>query len=830
MSRDPEIAAKTRFALWVLGLVGFTDLAALTNIVVGWLSRGHWQYGVMAGFTGLFGVVAAVCAVRVRRGQITAASELLYSSIFVVVIANAALLPSTQHLIAASLVLFTLITAPRLLPLARMDRWVYLAAAVGISIAATELFPIPIRLAREGDAARQPLDLTVLVAVVGFVVITVRSFTRYPFRTKLILAFLILALGPLSVLSFSTRRTAAATAEQAVLDDLDRRTAATATLWSGWLTRQREAIGWLAEGPSVREACAEGPGSPAAARAEGHLERLRAASPAAPNVPDPGLHGAALWDGGGRAVAAVGVATVRPARFGVSLGQDGALILAAPACDGGAVALVLAPGVLRGWVDAAARAHHAAVVVRDGEGRRLVGEVDVDLARIPGAEDMSAGTLSSDQVARAGGDGTPPAVVEHLGDIQRFVGVAAVAPAGWTIALVRDESQLLAAIARHEREIQIFTIFAAALATATAFLFGRALAGPIMRLAAALKRFTSGETAVRAEVDTQDEIGELAAQFNQMAAQVGGLLHSLEQQASRLQAEVGERALQEQRLQILNGELSLARDQALAANRAKSTFLAHMSHELRTPLNAVIGYGELIQEITEERGIDDIHTDTGHIVRSAQHLLTLINDILDLSKIEAGKLDMAIEDFKVDVLAREVAEIVQPMMTDNKNTLRVTLETGELHAHTDRIKLRQTLLNLLSNAAKFTHEGTVTLTVGHETIGGVPCHVFAVSDEGVGIPEAALASLFDPFTQVTYPQVRKHSGTGLGLAITRRLCWLMGGEIDVETELGEGTTFTVWIPTVYRTLAGGESWRPLRGKRGPDVSSASMRSAVLSLP
>ena len=254
-----------------------------------------------------------------------------------------------------------------------------------------------------------------------------------------------------------------------------------------------------------------------------------------------------------------------------------------------------------------------------------------------------------------------------------------------------------------------------------------------------------------------------------MAAQVGGLLNSLEQQALRLQGEVSVRAAQEERLQLLNTELGAARDQALAANRAKSTFLAHMSHELRTPLNAIIGYGELIEEICDERKFTDIADDTRNIVRSAQHLLTLINDILDLSKIEAGKLDMVVEDFDVAALAREVAETVAPMIADNHNTLAVRIDAADTRMRSDRTKLRQALLNLLSNAAKFTERGTIVLSLRHETVAGLPCHIFTVVDQGVGIPESAQATLFDPFTQVVYPQVRKRSGTGLGLAITRRL-------------------------------------------------------------
>ncbi|HEY0137295.1 MAG TPA: HAMP domain-containing sensor histidine kinase, partial [Nannocystis sp.] len=213
------------------------------------------------------------------------------------------------------------------------------------------------------------------------------------------------------------------------------------------------------------------------------------------------------------------------------------------------------------------------------------------------------------------------------------------------------------------------------------------------------------------------------------------------------------------------------------------------------------------------RGFQDVADDTHNIVRSAHHLLTIINDILDLSKIEAGKLDMVVEDFDVAALTQEVAETIAPMISDYQNTLVVRIEAVDTRMRSDRTKLRQTLLNLLSNAAKFTERGKIELRLRHETVAGVPCHILSVRDEGVGIPEGALATLFDPFTQVVYPQVRKRAGTGLGLAITRRLCWMMGGEIDVESVSGKGSTFTVWIPSVYRSLGSNESWRPLR-KRG----------------
>jgi signal transduction histidine kinase len=814
MSSDPEIAAKRRFALGVLGLVSASVIAFLTNNLIQWQRGGHWQYLVMAACAAALCAVLVSCLLLVRRDAVTRAVERMYAATLAVFLLDPFLLLQPQQVLAAGLIFFVLVTAPGLLPPQRTDRWVYAAVVSGIAIATTELFPIPTRLATS-EQSRQPFELTVLIAVLGFAVIAVRSLHRYPLRTKLVLAFLFLALAPLSVLSYDTRRKAAMSAERAEFDELGHHTSATALLWSGWLTRHRDGLAWLASSQVTADACAEGPGGPASAEVARWLQRRRGDEPSR-------VRGAALYDGAGRRIAAVGDAPAHPraAPRELDVTADGALRVHQPACRDGALVLELAPEILDGWVAAAGRAHRADVLLRDRGGRLLLGDPELhQLEGLPGPQDLSSAPWSSDQTTSPGLEAAPTAEVVRLRDARRFAGVAAVEPAGWTLTLVRDEVDLQATIAAQERSIHIYTIVAAALAAVGAFLFGRALAGPLTRLAAALTRFTSGDSAARAEVGAQDEVGALAVQFNAMAAQVGGLLRSLEQQAQRLQAEVAERVLQEQRLQVLNGELAAARDQALAANRAKSTFLAHMSHELRTPLNAIIGYGELIQELADERGIADIGADTGNIVRSAHHLLTLINDILDLSKIEAGKLDMFVEEFDVSALCREVAATIAPMMIDNANELRLRIEAADTRLRSDRTKLRQALLNLLSNAAKFTHEGVVELRVRHETIAGVPCHIFSVADQGVGIPPEALPSLFDPFTQVTYPQVKKHSGTGLGLAITRRLCWLMGGEIDVDTVVGKGTTFTLWIPSVYRTLANGESWRPLRGKRGPAASS-----------
>ncbi len=801
MVSEPAKPVETRLALVVLGLVGAAVLAILGLSLHGYLDTNLWQYLAIGGSSLLFAPVLAAAFVAIRRGHIPAAVERVYSITAVALLLTPLWLEQVETVFAAVFILFILATAPRLLSLARTDRWVYRSVGVGILTSAAELLPLPTRL----PPALQyelPFELVVLGSAIGFTVLLLRDAARFSVRTKLVLAFLVIALFPLGLISRDASEKVVASEQARARDELAAGASATAFLWSAWYDHQRYRLARIAESHSIKQACADPQAAREAAR---KLESLT-----------PEFRGLALWSGRGERLLSVGDPPARPPALSAELsrGSDGGFVMTHAACDGGVVALALNLNALASWSQAAGARHHATVIVRDAAGERLAGPPDTALlAGLNGVKDLSPRTFSLADAVLEDREPAPPRLLE-IPSTGQLAAVTLVEPVGWIVALARDASAMKVAVARQKREVHVFTLIAAMLAAIAALLLGHTLAAPLHRLAAALTRFTSGETAARAEVSTQDEIGLLAAQFNQMAEQVGGLLHSLEQQAARLQGEVGVRAAQEERLQLLNTELAAARDQALAANRAKSTFLAHMSHELRTPLNAIIGYGELIEELCEERELADIGSDTGNIVRSAQHLLTIINDILDLSKIEAGKLDMVVEDFDVGALAREVAETVAPMIADNHNTLRLHLEAADTRMRSDRTKLRQALLNLLSNAAKFTENGTVELRLRHETIAGLPCHIISVVDHGVGIPESAQATLFDPFTQVVYPQVRKRSGTGLGLAITRRLCWLMGGEIDVESSLGKGSTFTLWIPSTYRSLGGSESWRPLRGKRG----------------
>ncbi len=233
---------------------------------------------------------------------------------------------------------------------------------------------------------------------------------------------------------------------------------------------------------------------------------------------------------------------------------------------------------------------------------------------------------------------------------------------------------------------------------------------------------------------------------------------------------------------------------AEVANKAKSAFMANMSHELRTPLNAVIGYSEMLQEDAEDDGRDQDVDDLKKIQSAGRHLLGLINDVLDISKIEAGRMPLHREQFEVCTLIDEVVETVQPLITEwgNELTVSYTDDLGGMFA--DLTKVRQVLFNLLSNAAKFTDKGRITLDVRRESAAEGDTVCFIVADNGIGMTPEQMGRLFQPFSQADASTTRKYGGTGLGLAITRHFCEMMAGDIEVESESGKGSTFTVALP------------------------------------
>jgi signal transduction histidine kinase/DNA-binding response OmpR family regulator len=249
-------------------------------------------------------------------------------------------------------------------------------------------------------------------------------------------------------------------------------------------------------------------------------------------------------------------------------------------------------------------------------------------------------------------------------------------------------------------------------------------------------------------------------------------------------------------------ELEDARAEAEGANEAKSRFLASMSHELRTPLNAIIGYSEMLIEDAEDQGLEDAADDLNKIMASGRHLLALINDILDLSKIEAGKMEVYIERFSLQELLDDVRETVVPLIAKNENTLSMSVDVEPDEIASDRTKLRQNLFNLLSNAAKFTEHGSIDLSVRRFDADGRDMLEFCVRDTGIGMTPAQQQRLFQAFVQADSSTTRNYGGTGLGLTITKEFVQLLGGDMDVESAPGVGSTFTFRVPAIANELRG----------------------------
>ncbi|BAZ93837.1 signal transduction histidine kinase [Thiohalobacter thiocyanaticus] len=303
---------------------------------------------------------------------------------------------------------------------------------------------------------------------------------------------------------------------------------------------------------------------------------------------------------------------------------------------------------------------------------------------------------------------------------------------------------------------------------------------PLQQLVSATRAVSDGRLEVRLDISREDEFGYLSRFFNQML----------------------DRLMAQQR------ELEQAAEEARSVSRAKSAFLANMSHELRTPLNAIIGYSEMLEEEAGELGVKELTPDLYKIKSAGRHLLSLINDVLDLSKIEAGKMEINPVMFQLRDLVNDVVDNIHPMMSHNNNRFDVQVPESPGRMFSDETKLRQVLMNLLSNAAKFTENGDVRLGLARRREGEQEWIDFTVEDTGIGIPPEKLDRLFQEFSQIDSSSTRKYGGTGLGLAISRRICEKLGGSVEVDSEPGRGSRFTLCLPADLSRLQPESPVRP----------------------
>ena len=349
------------------------------------------------------------------------------------------------------------------------------------------------------------------------------------------------------------------------------------------------------------------------------------------------------------------------------------------------------------------------------------------------------------------------------------------------------------------RGMVIIFLASCLLAMVVGYALQRSLSGPLTDLAGAARRIAEHKDySIRVKERGGDEIGMLTRSFNLMVQTIEQ--RNAELEVARRNAEDARESLRqineqlEQKVTERTAELERAVVAAKEANQAKSAFLAKMSHELRTPMNAIIGYSEMLIEDADDSGDNSAADDLRKILSAARHLLGLINDVLDLSKIEAGKMQLYLETFDLPVLVHEVTSTIAPLVEKRNNQLVVHCDPAFGPMYGDSTKIRQTLLNLLSNASKFTENGRVELKVDQEIVDGQAWIVMRVIDTGIGMDAEQMARLFKPFTQADASTSSKFGGTGLGLAISKQFAQMMGGDITLASTPGTGSTFTLRVP------------------------------------
>ncbi len=328
--------------------------------------------------------------------------------------------------------------------------------------------------------------------------------------------------------------------------------------------------------------------------------------------------------------------------------------------------------------------------------------------------------------------------------------------------------------------VVISMLFAIIIAFVLRYLVNR-MAVPVKELSDIMTRAKEGEAQLYATVQGPSEITHMALAYNKM-------MTALKERDARLR---GQRDLLEKEVAFRTQELVQARDEALLASKHKSEFLANMSHELRTPMNAILGYTEMTIEELQDQGQEELVSDLKRVIKATDQLMSLIDNILDLSKIEAGHMELFIEPTDFSELIQETVDTIQPLIKKNNNELHMEIINDcDEELLIDGGKLRQILLNLLSNAAKFTRDGRIELLAQHDPTS----LTFSITDTGIGMTEEQQEHIFEEFRQADMSTTRDYGGTGLGLAISQRFCHMMGGDISLKSTPGEGSRFTVDIP------------------------------------
>ncbi|MFG6093769.1 sensor histidine kinase [Leptothoe sp. ISB3NOV94-8A] len=363
---------------------------------------------------------------------------------------------------------------------------------------------------------------------------------------------------------------------------------------------------------------------------------------------------------------------------------------------------------------------------------------------------------------------------------------------GQSLALIAEINQTEAfAPARGlARNILLIGSVATGLLLSGIYLLSRRITKPIAAITAAATQLEKGELEQSIPIVSDDEIGFLAHTFNRMASQLQESIAALETNNQALESRVKERT----------AELVEAKEAAESATRTKSTFLANMSHELRTPLNSIIGYSEILQEEAEINGDESMVPDLRKIQGSSKHLLNLINSILDLSKIEAGRMELHLEPVHIAELIRDVMDTIHPVADAKRNKVVIENLSEVESVESDADKLRQCLLNLLSNANKFTENGQLTLTVKTIHYQTEDYLELTVADTGIGMEKDQLDKIFEAFTQADLSSTRRYGGTGLGLTITREFVRMLNGTISAQSEVDKGSTFIILLPQVVSSV------------------------------